>query len=129
MNIYIRAQLCTSTAVVASKECTSTAVVASKEEREFLGANSEKISPPSASEVQTKIIIILNVNANKCFRRLSTLAYDLLRNASHSRKTAPPKIYGLCVINTQQYEYRSSQQNINVTKSYTHRKHEVERLQ
>ena len=41
-------------------------------------------------------------------------AYDLLRNASHSRKTAPPKIYGLCVINTQQYEYRSCQQNINV---------------
>ena len=73
MNIYIRAQLCTSTAAVASKECTSTAVVASKEEREFFGANSEKISPPSASEVQTKIIIILNVNANKCFRRLSTL--------------------------------------------------------
>jgi len=73
MNIYIRAQLCTSTAVVASKECTSTAVVASKEEREFFGANSEKISPPSASEAQTKIIIILNVNANKCFRRLSTL--------------------------------------------------------
>ena len=56
-------------------------------------------------------------------------AYDLLRNASHSRKTAPPKTYGLCVINTQQYEYRSCQQNINVTRSYTHRKHEVERLQ
>ena len=56
-------------------------------------------------------------------------AYDLLRNASHSRKTAPPKIYGLCVINTQQYEYRSCQQNINVTRSYAHRKHEVERFQ
>ena len=62
MNIYIRAQLCTSTAAVASKEG-----------REFLGAKSEKISPSSASEVQTKIIIILNVNANKCFRRLSAL--------------------------------------------------------
>ena len=119
MNIYIRAQLCTSTAAVASKEG-----------REFLGAKSEKISPSSASEVQTKIIIILNVNANKYVFSKTVDAYDLLRNASHSRKTAPPKIYGLCVINTQQYEYRSCQQNINVTRSYnTHRKHEVERLQ
>ena len=103
MNIYIRAQLCTSTAAVASKEG-----------REFLGAKSEKISPSSASEVQTKIIIILNVNANKYVFSKTVDAYDLLRNASHSRKTAPPKIYGLCVINTQQYEYRSCQQNINV---------------
>ena len=76
MIIYIRAQLCTSTAVVASKECTSTAVVASKEEREFLGANSEKISPPSASEVQTKIIIILNVNANKYCRVFAKVRFS-----------------------------------------------------
>ena len=125
MNIYIRAQLCTITAVVASKECTSTAVVASKEERELFGANSEKISPPSASEAQTKV---MQINVFEDCRRLLTTGH-LLRNASHSRKTAPPKIYGPCVINTQQYEYRSCQQNINVTRSYTHRKHEVERLQ
>ena len=44
-------------------------------------------------------------------------AYDLVRKLlSLMSKTAPPKIYGLCVINTgtQQYEYRSCQQNINV---------------